>query len=109
MVIDMGYYSKDYLEHHGILGQKWGVRRFQNADGSLTVAGKRRIYAQGADGGYESRGNRYKRSIQGAKYERDLVKNQKKLDKAYSKGNEKKIAKYELAEKMLKTNKDIML
>lgn len=31
-----------YLAHHGILGQKWGVRRFQNKDGSLTVAGKQR-------------------------------------------------------------------
>lgn len=30
------------LQHHGILGQKWGVRRFQNKDGSLTAAGKRR-------------------------------------------------------------------
>lgn len=30
------------LAHHGILGQKWGVRRFQNADGSLTEAGKKR-------------------------------------------------------------------
>lgn len=30
------------LQHHGILGMKWGVRRFQNADGSLTSAGKRR-------------------------------------------------------------------
>lgn len=28
--------------HHGILGQKWGVRRFQNKDGSLTAAGKQR-------------------------------------------------------------------
>lgn len=33
--------SYDYLEHHGILGQKWGVRRFQNKDGSYTDAGKR--------------------------------------------------------------------
>lgn len=33
----------DYLEHHGILGQKWGVRRFQNSDGTLTDAGKKRI------------------------------------------------------------------
>lgn len=32
----------DYLSHHGIKGQKWGVRRFQNADGSLTEAGKAR-------------------------------------------------------------------
>lgn len=32
----------DILVHHGILGQKWGVRRFQNEDGSLTEAGKKR-------------------------------------------------------------------
>lgn len=32
----------DYLTHHGILGQKWGVRRFQNKDGSYTEEGKRR-------------------------------------------------------------------
>lgn len=32
----------DELQHHGIKGQKWGVRRFQNADGSLTTAGKQR-------------------------------------------------------------------
>ena len=31
------------LMHHGILGMKWGVRRYQNKDGSLTPAGKRRV------------------------------------------------------------------
>ena len=30
------------LYHHGIKGQKWGIRRYQNPDGSLTDAGKRR-------------------------------------------------------------------
>ena len=37
-----------YLEHHGIIGQKWGVRRFQNEDGSLTEAGKAR-YGYGSE------------------------------------------------------------
>ena len=36
------YKQQDYLEHHGILGQKWGIRRFQNKDGSLTSQGKKR-------------------------------------------------------------------
>lgn len=31
------------LSHHGILGQKWGIRRYQNLDGSLTDAGKSRL------------------------------------------------------------------
>lgn len=34
--------KEDELYHHGIKGQKWGVRRFQNPDGTLTSAGERR-------------------------------------------------------------------
>lgn len=36
-------FSSNYLEHHGIKGMKWGVRRFQNKDGSLTSVGKSRL------------------------------------------------------------------
>ena len=37
------YTYTDELYHHGVKGQRWGFRRYQNKDGSLTPAGRRRI------------------------------------------------------------------
>ena len=41
-VIDLDYRYTDEIYHHGIKGQKWGIRRFQNRNGTLTAAGKKR-------------------------------------------------------------------
>ena len=66
------YYNSNELYHHGILGMKWGVRRYQNEDGSLTPAGKKRY------------GREYERTSQ--KVMNKLNKNANRIySKAYNK------------------------
>ena len=44
------FYSALYLAHHGVKGQRWGIRRYQNEDGSLTPAGERRAQRDADNG-----------------------------------------------------------
>ena len=44
---------EDELCHHGVKGQRWGIRRYQNPDGTLTEAGRRRYL--NPDGSYNAR------------------------------------------------------
>lgn len=63
--------SDSVLYHHGILGQRWGVRRYQNEDGSLTTAGKARYGVEAAKAGVKGFGKTigglFKRGFKAAK------------------------------------------
>lgn len=62
-----------YLAHHGILGMKWGIRRYQNKDGTLTEAGKKRL-------------DKYKYRWEVGEYKRtkdDAISVAKKYEEAY--------------------------
>lgn len=82
----MSYYAiNNELYHHGIKGQKWGVRRFQNEDGSRTAAG-------------------LKRAKEGYKEYRKAKKFNYKKDETYSnmsKGDQKKIRRAHFRDSML--------
>lgn len=96
---------EDVLVHHGVLGQKWGVRRYQNADGSLTVAGKQKL-AKYKEKELKGLDNFYNRNVRSGWYgtnlrrqgyralDKEKNKLNSKLETAKIKSNSEKIDKY---------------
>ena len=102
-----GNYSEvsSELYHHGILGQKWGVRRYQNYDGSLTGAGRKR-YGSSSSMNFLERRRRRKAIALAAKKRKATLEAKKKAEeeartheeakqKAISSGTAKDIVKFQ--------------
>jgi len=93
-------FDKDeYLAHHGILGMKWGIRRYQNADGSLTDEGRK--HYGNTDRNEDATKSDRKKAI--AKYGHDAYALQKQAKKALIKGDEKSAKEYN---ELQKKNRD---
>lgn len=99
--------SSDELYHWGIKGQKWGVRRFENADGTLTPEGRER-YGSGNGQSYIGGANRAKRETAMIDKETDPKKKsdamQKMLDDLYEDRTER-YEKYSKGEEIEKSDK----
>lgn len=81
----MNYIYKDELYHHGIKGQRWGIRRYQNFDGSYTQAGLKRYYNseknyQTAKEHYRTTKSNYKQGS-ATKYDVNVAKSDYKMAK----------------------------
>lgn len=104
------------LYHHGIKGQRWGIRRYQKKDGSLTAAGKKRYYDTPELNKQKSDMESAKSALRSSKGVRYQAYNELNIDynnatkKAYEKANKQVIldrAAYRRSKLKYDTNKEV--
>lgn len=88
------YENGDYLSHYGILGQKWGVRRFQNLDRTWTEEGKIR-YGSGNSGRHNKKVENKKLIRLEKKWSKQDAKDNVLYEKISTKSKSKKRLQYE--------------
>lgn len=118
----MSRYYNDELYHHGIKGQHWGVRRYQNPDGSLKAAGVARYSGSSVIDAYNDEKRRryyqnarkeqaaYKKTVKSAKQarqEREAAIKSNFKGKARKEELQRSKAEYKHEKFMAKTNRDL--